>query len=230
MKFPALFKDVLNLLYPTLCAACRKKITTGEKTICIYCKNELPKTNYHNEPENFVEKMFWGRVAIHAATAYLHFNKGLRVQQLMHSIKYQRRKETATEVGRLLGHELMSTGRFEGVDVIVPVPLHRQKLRRRGFNQSEWFGKGLSAILQVPQEKLIIRTKKTETQTRKTRYKRWENVKDVFTVADKKSLQGLHVLLIDDVITTGSTLEACAQVLLAHGCGKISIATIAVAD
>lgn len=225
----SLWHDLLNFFYPRTCAACRKALTADEACLCLKCRFTLPKTNYHLEKENAIEKIFWGRIPLAGAASYYFFRKGGKVQRLVHAIKYDGRKEVAVEAGRWYGTELRKSEFADTLDSIVPVPLHKSKERRRGFNQSEYFGRGLSQTLHLPliTEKLV-RVKATETQTRKSRYERWLNVSTVFQVEDE-TLQGQHVLLIDDVVTTGATLEASAQALFSAGVEQVSIVTLACA-
>jgi len=190
----------------------------------------LPKTNYHEDADNPVIRHFWGKVNISAASSFYFYNKGQKVQKLIHRLKYKGQKEIGLKIGELYGHVLSGNKLFCSVDLIVPVPLHTSRLRTRGYNQSDFFAKGLSTALNVPSDTtLLIRNKKTETQTKKTRFSRWENVSEVFSVTAKTNIEGKHFLLVDDVITTGSTLSACAETLLKHADTKVSIASIAYA-
>jgi ComF family protein len=182
------------------------------------------------DADNPVIRHFWGKINIVAASSYYFFHKGQKVQKLVHRLKYKGQKEIGLKVGELYGHELSESPLFCSADVIVPVPLHKSRLRTRGYNQSDFFAKGLSAAMNVPAENnLLVRNKKTETQTRKNRFSRFENVNEVFSLVNKTNIEGKHILLVDDVITTGSTLTACAEVLLRHKDTKVSIASIAYA-
>lgn len=221
--------DFIALIYPDLCQSCGYALHKGEETICVKCQIQLPKTNFHLHAINPVIKHFWGKVPVHAATAFYFFNKGEKVQHLIHQLKYRGRPEVGVTVGKLLGNDLKKSELFHDVEVIVPVPLHADKLRIRGYNQSEQIAKGVSEVYKIKSSGLIERTRFTETQTRKHRYERYQNVDKVFIVTEEKEVYNKHVLLVDDVITTGSTLVACAEELLKANGAKVSIAAMAYA-
>ena len=228
-SFKTYLKDFLNLFYPNLCVVCNQHLINQEKLICTECLYHLPKTNFHLHKDNPVSQIFWGRVPIEYATGYFFFHKGSNYQHMMHKYKYHGYKEIRQILGKSLGNQLKESY-FCSVDVIVPVPLHKNKLKKRGYNQSEWFGLGLAEAMGKPiDSKSFVRAIATETQTRKTRFERWKNVEDIFTVLYPENLVGKHILLVDDVVTTGATLEACAHKLLEIPETKISIATLAVA-
>ncbi len=220
--------DLLWLVYPELCVACEKPLNTGEKCLCTSCRFHLPKTNYHLEKENPVAKHFWGKTKVEAAASYFLFTKGEKVQHLVHQLKYKGRKDIGVFLGEIYGYDLKKSETYSTVEVIIPVPLHPEKLRKRGYNQSECFAEGLSQSLEVPfNSKAVKRNTATETQTKKHRYERFENVDKVFSIAKPEQIKGKHVLLVDDVITTGSTLVACVEALLEQPGTRVSIATIA---
>ncbi|MEO5571480.1 MAG: ComF family protein [Bacteroidia bacterium] len=222
--------DFVSLFYPRICQACGNGLYKGEDVICTFCMYHLPKTNYHEDEDNPVIRHFWGKVNIAAASSYYFFNKGQKVQKLIHRLKYKGQKEIGLKLGELYGHELAKNSVFSSADYIIPVPLHKSRLRTRGYNQSDFIANGLSIAMNIPAEtNLLFRNKKTETQTRKNRFSRWQNVSNVFSLAEKANIEGKHVLLVDDVITTGSTLVACAEVLLKHKSTKVSVASIAYA-
>jgi ComF family protein len=222
--------DLLNLLYPEVCAACNAALFRGEMVVCTQCLYQLPKTNYHLEPGNPIEKVFWGKTRVSSATALYFFNKGERVQHLVHRLKYDGEKEVGELTGRILGGDLLLSPAFSTVKAVVPVPLHASKLRTRGFNQAECIARGISESLSVPiYPDFLVRRKATETQTRKSRYQRFENVDRIFEVNPKYHRSPDHYLLVDDVITTGSTLTACADALLEIPDAKVSIAALAYA-
>ena len=219
---------LLNLFYPKLCAACGTPLLQQEKYVCTQCLYYLPKTNYHYTDENPVEKVFWGRAEINAATAYYFFEKESRFAKIIHQLKYRGNKEIGIEMGKIFGAELKESSRFNEVDLIIPVPLHWKKLKKRGYNQSEYIASGIAESMGIPIDtKTLYRAVETETQTRKSRYERWENVENIFRLRSVDKIAGKHILLIDDVITTGATLESCATTLLKENNTKVSLATLA---
>ncbi len=226
-----MLKDFISLIFPKICVSCGKSLFKNEHSICTYCAYHLPKTNYHLDNENPVAKIFWGRANIFSAAAFYNFNKGGQVQHLIHQLKYKGRPEVGVAVGKLYGYELMQSDYFNTVTTIIPVPLHPKKQKKRGYNQSDCFAEGLSKSMNVEADfKTLYRESDSETQTRKSRFNRWQNVETIFQLRDLTTLQGKHVLLVDDVITTGATFEACAQTLLQVPDIKISIAAIAYAN
>ena len=227
--FTRYINDFFNLLFPNLCVVCNGHLVNQEEFICTKCLFNIPKTNYHNEINNPVSQLFWGRANIENATAYFSFSKGSKYQKMMHKFKYHGCKEIGYVLGKSFGNQIINSP-FNQVDVIIPVPLHKSKLRKRGYNQSEWIAKGLSEALNKPVDtSSFIRSVATETQTKKSRFERWKNVENIFKIANIDALVGKHILLIDDVVTTGSTLEACTNILLELPNTKVSIATLAVA-
>lgn len=223
-----LYADFFHLFYPDLCEACSSALFRNEKVICLRCRNKLPYTGYHRFQENRVERLFWGRVPLVRATSFLFFNKGNRVQQLMHALKYRKRPEIGILLGELFFLELKDSTWLDDIDGLVAVPLHPGKEAVRGYNQSEVFARGLSKASGIPVEYgLLQRRKNTESQTRKSRMERWENVEEVFECHSGKDLAGKHLLLLDDIVTTGATLEACAAVLRESCQVRVSIATLA---
>ncbi|MFW6277225.1 MAG: ComF family protein [Prolixibacteraceae bacterium] len=225
------FNDLLELFFPSLCVTCGNRLISQEKFVCMNCWLDLPVTGYHLEPENKVEQLFWGRVQIERATSWFHYRKGSSYQQLIHFIKYKGMKELGLECGKRLGRSLAEAENFQTVDEIIPVPLHPKKLKKRGYNQSEWIARGVAEVLQKPVvSDNLLRKIHTSTQTQKTRLERWQNVEGVFKINHPESVAEKHILLIDDVTTTGATLEACAVPLLNCEKTKVSIATLAYAD
>jgi ComF family protein len=222
--------DFISLFYPNLCSSCGQSLGRGEEVICTYCHYYLPKTNFHLERNNAIEKHFWGRSEINRASSQFYFQKGSRIQHLIHQLKYRGKTEIGVKLGKMYGTELRESSDYDNVDAILPVPLHKSKEMQRGYNQVDLFCNGLSISMDVPWLKNILyRTRATETQTHKTRFERWQNVGTVFQIHDASKLEGKHVLLTDDVITTGSTLEACANAILSITGTTVSIATIAYA-
>jgi len=224
------FDDFISLIFPRICAVCGNSLWTHEKVLCHFCEFHLPKTNFHLDEENPVTRVFWGRAQIERGGAFLYFNKGNRVQRLVHQLKYKGRKDIGIYLGTLYGNSLRNIVPFREVHSIIPVPLHRKKYMQRGYNQSEQFAIGLAASMNVPVNTfLLTRTKATETQTRKSRFNRYQNVREIFSVCNPGEYSGQHLLLVDDVITTGATLESCIQALSVIPGVKISIACIATA-
>ena len=225
-----MLKDFFNLLYPKECAACNNTLLQNEHCICTICRFELPNTNFHLEPDNQVEKLFWGRVKLEAATSLYYFTKSGLVQKLLQELKYNNNTEVGICLGEIMGDSLKNASILSDIDIIIPIPLHPKKEYKRGYNQSYFFAKGISDIIEIPiAEKNLKRGVFTETQTNKTRIERWENVEDIFVIKNPDNLKGKHILLVDDVVTTGATAESCAKVLLEIEDVKVSFVSIAVA-
>jgi ComF family protein len=222
--------DFVSLIFPRICAACGNSLWKNEEGICHSCEFHLPKTNYHHDLENPVTHLFWGRVKIETGAAFLYFNKGGKVQRLVHQLKYKGRKDIGIFLGEQYGLTLKYAPGFNSADAIIPVPLHKKKYMQRGYNQSEQFAIGLAGPMNIPVNRhLLTRSKATDTQTRKSRFSRYQNVKEIFHVSRPQDWTGKHLILVDDVITTGATLESCIQALNVIPDVKISIACIATA-
>lgn len=220
--------DFFNLLYPRLCPACNKLLKQGEKEICIPCAYDLPYTDFHLYPDNPLAKQFWGRVPLHAAMALLYFSKGGRTQNLIHHLKYKDQPQIGLLLGRAIGLRLLQSEVYSGIDLLLPVPLHPRRERLRGYNQSDYIARGIAEALHIPvANNILFRNISTATQTSKSRYDRYTNLQEVFIVKQPAAILNKHVLLVDDVITTGATLEACAQAILQHHPLKISVAAAA---
>lgn len=225
----SLLNDIIFFFFPSCCEVCGRLMNDGEKIICSYCYLGLPRTNFHKQKDNPVSKLFWGRVKIEEASSWFFFNKGSDFQKLLHRLKYQGYGEIGIFLGQSFASEITGTV-FSEADLMIPVPLHPRKKRKRGYNQSEKIAEGMQKILDIPLDtKTLIRSSFTDTQTRRSRFDRFMNMQDKFSITDEEKIRGKKILLIDDVVTTGSTLEACAQVLLDGGCGGVYIATVAVA-
>lgn len=223
--------DFLNLIFPNRCRACERNLSRGEEVLCIRCKFSLPKTNFHRFHENPVVKHFWGKANVSNATALYFFHKGDRVQHLIHRLKYKGDQEIGLKLGNIFGNEIKHSEFYNDIDFLIPVPLHKSRRNSRGYNQSETIANGLNQSMHVKVEtNLLIRPFATETQTKKRRYNRYENMKEVFDLTNTQNFNNKHFLLVDDVITTGSTLAACAEKLLQiNGC-RVSIAALAYAQ
>jgi len=221
--------NFLALFYPRTCHSCGESLVLNEHCICTGCRIKLPFTFFSKEKENKLTEFFWGRIKIETGAALFFFQKGGKVQHLVHQFKYKGHREIGLLLGMMLGAELKNSPFYQGIDVIVPVPLHPAKIKTRGFNQSEVFGEGVAKELGIKQvANGLLRVVPTGTQTRKTRFKRWENVKTVFEISNPGQFENKNILLVDDVVTTGSTLEACAQKLLQINGTKLWLATIAI--
>ncbi|MGB4414549.1 MAG: phosphoribosyltransferase family protein [Paludibacter sp.] len=225
-----IINDFTGIFYPNICLICGENLLTNECQICLSCLNQIPRTNYHLVNDNPVEKRFWGKVPVCRGTSFFYFHKGSPFQKLLHELKYKGNKEIGEIMGKYAAVDLLESTDFISIDIIIPIPLHPKKFAKRGYNQSEWIGKGLSEMLHKPQDlNTLRRTKENATQTRKNVFERYENTEGIFEITDKEALREKHVLLVDDVLTTGSTLEAAANTLLQIAGIKISVFTLAIA-
>lgn len=230
-KVSSYFHDFIALIFPELCQACGGNLVSNEDVICINCVYDLPYTNFHQQPDNVVARQLWGRIDLQNVYTLLYFVKGGKVQNMMHQFKYKNMPRIGNRLGEVAGKQLAGAERFQDIDFIIPVPLHPRKLKIRGYNQSAQFAEGLAENMNATVDiGNLIRLKHTDTQTKKSRFSRYENMKDVFGVIDPKKLEGKHVLLVDDIITTGATLEACGLQLLKIPGLKLSLAAIAYAE
>lgn len=217
----------LRILFPELCIACNNPLTGNEKHLCTKCLIGLPLTNFWQQPENPVEKLFWGRVKIEMASSFIYFEKGSKYQHILHHLKYKGRKDVGILMGQYFGQKLKDSP-FSMIDLIIPVPLHSRKERHRGYNQSEMIAIGISEAMNKPLVNNAVKRKQfTKSQTRKGRYERWINVENIFQTINSSLLTNKHVLVIDDVITTGSTTESFIQELLKTTGVKVSVAALA---
>lgn len=223
--------DFIGLLYPSLCNGCGTPLVRGEKQICISCLHDLPFTDFQSFADNQVHQLFWGRLHCDNAMAMLYFRKGSKVQQLIHRLKYKNQTELGIILGQMIGRKLLTADAYRTAELVIPVPLHPKKEKSRGYNQSKYIADGIAAIMDIPVSTThLIRQRETTSQTKKSRYSRFENMQYVFTVCDPEAIKNKHILLVDDVVTTGSTLEASGIVLLNSGIGKLSIAALAFAE
>ena len=223
-----MLKDFLALFFPNTCIGCNRALGKGESFVCTACQLDLPKTKNHEVAIPAFSNKFSGLIPYQEVLIYLHFNKRGKVQRLLHALKYQNKPELAELLGKWYGYDLLLAGYKCRFDVIVPVPLHKNKQRIRGYNQSEHFANGLGEALDVNvNSEVLKRVKVGESQTKKSRAERWENVSKTYDLKGKSDVEGQHVLLVDDVLTTGSTLVACAELLSGAGCASISFGVIA---
>lgn len=223
--------DFISLLFPQLCHACGESLIKGEELICTDCRYNLPFTNFHLQADNMVARQFWGKINLEAAYAMCYFTKGGKMQHLLHHFKYKGIGKIGNILGNIAGKQLAANPVFSKADAIIPVPLHKSRLRKRGYNQSTCFAEGLSEKLNIPvEEHNLLRIRATETQTHRSRFSRFENMQEVFALTNPQALVHKHIILVDDVVTTGSTLEACGSELLKVEGLKLSIATIACAE
>ncbi len=223
-------KDLIDFFFPNLCAACEEYLVKGERDLCIGCLLTMPVTGYEKDAVNPVVKQFWGKVPVKAAMAYCHFSKGGRIQKLIHQLKYNNRPEIGVRLGQLCASRLLPVSAYSMAHVVIPVPLHPAKQRMRGYNQAASFGQGIAQVLEIPHLATALRRKRnTASQTRKSRFERAGNVHAVFETEDDKALEGKNIILVDDVLTTGSTLVAATEALLKIKGVSVSIVTIAFA-
>lgn len=221
--------NLKNIFFPKTCVLCQEKLMGNEEIICLHCENQLPYTHFSDFPNNNFEKKFYGRIPIESATSLLFFKKQGYAQKLIHQLKYRGKQKIGSFLGEKLGIEMRKSNRFSNLDAIIMVPLHPKKQRIRGYNQLTFFARQLAVELQIPVlEHVLIKTEQSDSQTRKSRMMRFEKLKENFYLQHPEKIQGLHILLVDDVFTTGATLEACAQELLKAGNVKLSFATMAI--
>lgn len=220
---------MLNLLFPKVCAGCKQQLLKQEDVLCTECVHSLPIASFHKTGNSVLKDKFYGRFLLQNATALAYFQKRGLTQQLLHNLKYRGRKEISSFFGKWLGAELSEIDCYKEIDLVIPVPLHKQKLKKRGFNQVEGFGNEIAKALDVPyRHDVLIKISKSGSQVFKTRILRFE-AEEVFSIQNLEAINNKHVLLVDDIITTGATLEKCALQLLKGENVSISIATIAVA-
>lgn len=218
---------LLHLAFPHVCEGCSNDLLNSNQLLCLRCLSYLPATNFHMHSNNPIEKIFWGRLPLTYATAQYYYTKESMMQHLMHQFKYRGNKEMGLFLGKLMGHDLAGSNRFSYLDALIPLPLFASKERKRGFNQATVLCEGIAEVLNIPVLKDVIARKTyTETQTKKGRIERWQNMEGRFELVNPGKLEGRHVCLVDDVITTGASLEACGRELLKTKDMRLSIATL----
>ncbi len=222
--------DLLGMIYPDLCAGCGKASTSAVSCFCVRCQYQLLPADMHFLRENDFTERLWGRIPLESGAALYFFQRRSPLQRALHQLKYHRNAEVGLRLGRLLGHQLRQSPLFQSVEAVIPVPLHPKKLRIRGYNQSALIAKGISEAMVVPVlNDVLVRQQFSESQTRKGRMDRFGNVEEVFALLCEEEVAGKHLLLVDDVLTTGATLEACGKTLLTAPGVRLSMATIAIA-
>lgn len=227
MKLTEYFDQLLRLFFPAACVICGCELLPEEEGACLRCLYKLPKTGNYMKPDNDAEKLMAGRIPFERIASYCVYTKGGVLPPLIYQLKYRHNKRIGLLLGRMFGKDLIGSEFLNSVDLIVPVPLHPKKEKARGYNQSEIIATGISEVTGLPVSTgNLVRVVYNPTQTKRTKTQRWENVKDIFKVTDPLLFERKHLLLVDDVITTGSTLEACGAALLACSDLRISIATL----
>jgi ComF family protein len=223
-------QDLLGLFFPNLCLCCQTALPNMETHLCLNCQQKLPYTSLHESQENMFTQRFWGRVSLTYGAACFYFVKKGSAQQLIHHLKYANKRQIGFHWGRIYGKKLQQTDHFQEVQVIVPVPLHWKRQKQRGYNQAAMIARGIADVLQRPLlPQALYRTRHTETLTRKSRLDRLQSIEGAFAVRQKEALCGKHILLVDDVMTSGATLEACALPILELPDTKVSMVTLAIA-
>lgn len=225
-----IFHNFLNLFFPNLCVVCNSRLSEGEEHICTDCLLLLPKTNFHLQPDNRLEEFFAGRIPYERIAAYAYFIKGGSIQHIIHELKYNRNPKIGQFIGKLSGEQIKGSDFISSVDILVPIPLHPRREKQRGYNQSLEICKGISESTGIPVDlATLIRKINNQSQTKNSRFDRWKNVEDIFSITDKDTFKDKHILLVDDVITTGSTIESAAKEILKIEDTKISIFAVGTA-
>jgi ComF family protein len=231
MELNQIKHNILHFFYPHNCVGCGYPLFNLQKLLCKHCIADLPLTHYEKVDDNPVVKIFSGRLQIEKATSWLFFAKNGLTQNVIHALKYRNNRKIGLAMGKMMAASLDECGWWNGIDVLIPLPLNRKKLLMRGYNQAEVLCRGISSFTGIPVEEVaVMRTVFTETQTHKTRIQRWRNVAEVFDLLDYSHLQGKHAVLVDDVVTTGATLDACGQVLSKVPGLKLSLLSLAIAS
>ncbi|HKC34540.1 MAG TPA: phosphoribosyltransferase family protein [Chitinophagaceae bacterium] len=231
IRFKEIKDSLLQVVFPHVCDGCGSDLLNIESRLCIRCVASLPETNFEQHTGNPVEKIFWGRIPVVNAAAHFYFTKESLMQRLMHQFKYKGNRDLGLQLGRMMGYSLKSSNRFTGISGLVPLPLFPFKEKKRGYNQATILCEGMAEILSLPiLNNIITRPEHTETQTKKGRIERWRNIEGKFHLINSGLIQNKHLLLVDDVITTGATLESCGNELLTAENVKLSVATLCVAS
>ena len=225
-----LIDDFLNIVFPKLCCICDDSLAKNEELLCFKCRSKLPKTMINDFAQNEFNNRMYGKLNVNFSVSYLYFHKSGITQELLHQLKYNRFKELGTLVGRWFAHELKENNILDGIDQIIPVPLHPKKKRKRGYNQSEYIAKGIAEVAGIATNfKSLQRINYHKSQTLMSKEQRWQIVQHDFKINEQQSVQDNNILLVDDILTTGSTMEACGLQLYEGGAKSVSMATIAIA-
>ena len=217
-----------ELLYPKLCGGCGNHLYENEEVVCVYCRASLPLSGECDFENNASEKLFWGKVSITAAASFLFFQKKSSTQHLLHQLKYQQKENIGEWLGEQFAYSLQSKGRFAAVEIIIPIPLHPSRIKFRGYNQCDAIARGMASVLLIPiVNGVLTRSVATQSQTKKNRFQRFENMNSVFSVAQASAIKGKNILILDDVLTTGATLVSAAQVLQQAGSNKLFVGAVA---
>ena len=225
-----MIRNLVNLFFPKVCYACHNQLSDNEESICLDCRHDLPVTNFHFDDNESVKKVLYGRVKIENGTALFRFEKKGNVQQLIHNLKYKGHEQVGFVLGNWLGNELKTLEAYQNIDAVIPVPLHDKKLKKRGYNQVAKFGQQIAEALNAEYlDDILIKISNTKSQTNKKRFARWTSSNELFALKNITEIENKHILIVDDIITTGATLEACISVLNVAEHVKISIATMAIA-
>jgi len=226
-----MFKAIIDLFFPKVCYACHKVLNDYEEDLCTNCRNELPVTNFHFHKDNNVSKVFYARVKVEYGTALFRFEKKGLVQQLIHNLKYKGQESIGVFLGDWLGGELKTLKEYSEIDMVIPVPLHKNKLKKRGYNQVAKFAQHIATALNAQYvDNVLLKVTNTQSQVLKNRFARWTNNEELFTLQNTSAIANKHILLVDDLITTGATMEACINVLNQAENVKISVASMAIAQ
>ena len=226
-----MFKAIIDLFFPKVCYACHEVLNDHEQDICTDCRNNLPVTNFHFHKDNNVSKVFYARVKVEYGTALFRFEKKGLVQQLIHNLKYKGQESIGVFLGDWLGGELKTLKEYSEIDMVIPVPLHKNKLKKRGYNQVAKFAQHIATALNAQYvDNVLLKVTNTDSQVLKSRFARWTSNEELFTLQNKSTIANKHILLVDDLITTGATMEACINVLNQAENIKISVACMAIAQ